>query len=45
VQPLLQQGFLTIKQTAPLLAALFKPTAAVTFALTHQVEVLLFKRV
>jgi hypothetical protein len=41
LQPLLQQGFLTIMQTAPLLVVLFMLTAAIPFALTRQVDVLL----
>jgi len=41
VQPLLQQGFLTIKQSAQLLVALLMLTAAIPFALTHRVDALL----
>jgi hypothetical protein len=40
VQPLLLQGFPTIKETA-LLLVLFMLTAAIPYALTHQVVVLL----
>jgi hypothetical protein len=41
VQPLLQQGFLNTKQTAPLLVALLILTAVIPSALTHQVDVLI----
>jgi hypothetical protein len=41
MQPLLQQGILTIKQSAQLLVALLMLTAAIPFTLTHQVDVLL----